>query len=257
MAASLDIRDRVAYLTLDRPDAMNAIDEAMLSELTEALVRIREDETVKALVVTGAGKAFCIGLDIGLLRRAFSDPKYFEDVLVRYGALLLMIEWLPIPVIAAVNGRARAGGFELLLACDMAIIADEAIIADHHLAFGIVPGGGSTFRLPRRIGYQRAREIIFTGRWLTGPEAVEYGLALRSVPAAVLPQEIESLAGVFRHRSRPALAATKRAMQDQEGLITGMAMEEERRHFMHYLTQEKSAREGFDAFVEQRDPEWE
>lgn len=257
MAASLDVRDRIAYLTLNRPGAMNAIDEVMLSELTDALGRIQEDQSVKALVVTGAGAAFCIGLDIDLLRRAFDDPGYFEDVLVRYGALLSLIEELPIPVIAAVNGRARAGGFELLLACDMAIIADEALIADHHLAFGIVPGGGSTFRLPRRIGYQRAREIIFTGRWLTGPEAVDYGLAVRSVPAASLAHEVESLAGVFRDRSRPALAATKRAMRDEEGMQAASAIEEERRHFMNYLTQEKSAREGFDAFIEQREPRWD
>src|SRR5687768_13796546 len=131
---SLTVTDRVATATLNRPDAMNAIDEAVLGGLAAVIERVREDSSIKALIVTGAGDAFCVGLDIGLLGRAFAEPPYFEDVLRRLKDLLRSLESLPVPVIAAVNGLARAGGFELLLACDLVLVANEARIGDNHMA---------------------------------------------------------------------------------------------------------------------------
>lgn len=251
-----EARDRIGTLTLHRPDAMNGIDEAMLAALPHTLAAVAADPGVKALVITGAGDAFCVGLDIGLLERAFADLAYFRDVLERFKRVLLDLEALPVPVVAAVNGLARAGGFEMALACDLVLIANEARIADHHLSFGIVPGGGATQRLARRVGQQRAREIIFTARWVSGEEAAAIGLALRSVPRAELPDAVESLVGVFRDRSRPGLAATKAAMNEGAGLPLAQALDVEIDHFLRYLAEEPTSREGFRAYVEKRAPSW-
>jgi enoyl-CoA hydratase/carnithine racemase len=244
-----EARDRIAYAALDRSAARNAIDEDMLADLGSTLERAGNDD-VRALVLTGVGDAFCIGLDIGLLRRAFAEPAYFRDVLTRYEALLLGLEALPVPVIAAVNGLARAGGFEMILAADLAIVADEARIADHHLEFGIMPGGGATQRAPRKLGAQRARELIYTARWLTGAEAVAAGLALRSVPRAKLDAAVEELCAQLRTKSRAVLAETKRLIRDGEALPLRAALDLEIDRFMRYLEDEPTARDGFNAYIE-------
>jgi enoyl-CoA hydratase/carnithine racemase len=251
----LDVRDRIAYCTLNRPGASNAIDESMLSGLARAAASVAKDEDVKALVIEGAGAAFCIGLDIGLLGRAFDDHPYFRDVLGRFKRVLLDIEALPVPVVASVNGTARAGGFELMLACDLVLVAGDARVADHHLAFGIVPGGGATQRAPRKIGDQRARELIYSARWLTGDEAVDAGLALRAVPRARLDDAVEELVSSFRARSRAALAATKAAMNEGASLPLDRALDVELEHFMRFLARPGSD-EGYRAYVEKRAPEW-
>lgn len=253
----LDTRDRVAYLTLDRPEAMNAIDEDVLAALPEVLAKVAADGSVKALVVTGAGDAFCVGLDIGLLGRAFEDIDYFEDVVRRLKRVLLDLEALPVPVIAACHGLARAGGFELLLACDIVLVAEEARVGDTHLAFGIVPGGGASQRLPRRIGHQRAREVIFTGRWMSGREAAEIGLALRAVPRSELDAAVEELVAKLRPLSRACLAATKAAMKAGMDLPLEQALDIELDHFVRYLRDVPSSREGHLAYVEKREPVWD
>ncbi|MFN2614253.1 MAG: enoyl-CoA hydratase/isomerase family protein [Actinomycetota bacterium] len=245
----------IAWLTLERPRAMNAIDEPMLAELPRALDQIASDPAVKAAVVTGAGDAFCVGLDIGLLGRAFADHAYFRDVLERLKEILLTIEGLPVPVIAAVNGIARAGGFELLLACDLVLVAEEARLGDTHLAYGIVPGGGAAARAPRKLGPQRARELLLTGRWMSGIESVEAGLALRAVPRVRLDGEARALASSFVPLSRSALAHTKAAVLEGESLPLRPALDTETERFMRHLASPGSE-EGYRAFVERREPRW-
>ncbi|HEX9712008.1 MAG TPA: enoyl-CoA hydratase/isomerase family protein [Actinomycetota bacterium] len=252
----LEQRDRIARLTLDRPEAMNALDEEVLAALPEAIASVA-DSDARALVITGAGDAFCVGLDIELLGKAFADPVYFRDVLERLKRILLDLEALPVPVIAAVNGLARAGGFELILASDLAIVASEARIGDTHLAFGIVPGGGAVARAPRRLGPQRARELLLTGRWISGDEAASYGLALRAVPRAALDDEVEQLCALLRPLSRSALAATKAAMNEAADKPLREALDIETDQFIRYLTTEPTAREGYQAFVEKREPRWD
>jgi putative hydratase len=252
----LETRDRVATLTLNRPDAMNAIDEAMLEETWALIRQIEADENVRAVVIRGAGDAFCIGLDIGLLDRAFEDTEYFRNVLVRFRRFLLGLEGLTVPVIAAVNGRARAGGFEIILAADVVLVADEAKIADHHLAFGIMPGGGATQRATRKLGAQRARELIFTSRWIDGGEAERIGLALRSVPRMHLDDAVEDLVSQLRPLSRSCLGATKAAMVEGASLPLEDGLDLEIDRFIRYLNTVPSSREGYRAFKEKRDPVW-
>jgi enoyl-CoA hydratase/carnithine racemase len=256
MSVKYEIRDRVGYATFNRPKALNAIDEEVLADLAALLPRVGGDPGVKALVFGGAGEVFSVGLDLGLLEKAFADTEYFRDVLVRLKRALLDVEALPVPVVAAVNGLARAGGFELMLACDLVLIAEEARIGDTHVAFGILPGGGASQRLPRLIGRQRARDLILTGRWIMGPEAVAMGLALRSVPRADLPAAVEELVARFRSLSRPALASTKRLMNDGFALPLEDALDLEIERFIAYLDTEPTAREGLRASLERRDPAW-
>ena len=256
MSVEFEVRDRVGYATLNRPKALNAIDEEVLTDLASLLPRVADNRAIKALVFGGAGEAFSVGLDLRLLQKAFADTAYFRDVLERLKDVLLGIERLPVPVVAAVNGLARAGGFELMLACDLVLIADEARIGDTHLAFGILPGGGASARLPRLIGRQRAQDLILSGRWIMGPEAVSMGLALRSVPRAELSSAVEEVVSRFRPLSRPVLGATKALMAESAPLPLEEALDLEIERFIAFLDTEPTAREGFNASVERREPEW-
>ncbi len=251
-----ELRDRIGYLTLNRPDALNAIDETVLESFPKVLETAVSDQSIKALVISGAADVFCVGLDIDLLGRAFDDLNYFRNVLERFKNLLLQIEAAPLPVIAAVNGLARAGGFELILACDLVIAADEARIGDTHLAFGIVPGGGATQRAPRKLGHQVARELIFTGRWMKGKEAAEAGLALKSVPRSDLESAVERIAELLRPLSRPCLAETKAVMDTGKDLPLEEGLDVELEHFIRFLEQEPTSREGYNAYIERREPSW-
>jgi enoyl-CoA hydratase/carnithine racemase len=251
-----EVRDRVAHLTFATPESLNSITEERLGELAEVLPRAREDVAVRAMVVRGIGRAFCVGLDLELLKRAFADIAYWESVVRRLNDLIFQVEDMPFPVVAAVNGFARAGGFEIALACDLMLIADEAKLGDNHTQVGVMPGGGSTQRLPRRIGEQRAKELIYSGRWLQGPEAAQLGLALRSVPLAELDAAVETLVAPFRQRPREVIAAVKRAMHGGRTLPTRDGVELEIRTFLDYTGKLPIAAEGFHASLEGRPPAW-
>ena len=251
-----DVDRGVATVTFTTPDSLNSITEKRLAELDRVVGEIETSPSLQAVVWTGTGRAFCVGLDLELLKRAFDEIDYFEDVVRRLNALILRVEAFPIPTIAAVNGFARAGGFELALACDVMIIAEEAKIGDNHTHVGVMPGGGATQRLPRRIGAQRAKELIWTARWLTGAEAVEYGLALRSVPGSELLASVEAFVDTLRNKPRACLAAVKAAMRAGEGLPITEAIEAEIRQFVAYMGGEPFAREGFRASLEGREPDW-
>jgi len=252
------IRQRVAYLSFDRPDQLNGITEEVIDQLNEAIATVAGDPTLVALVIQGTGKAFCVGLDIDLLDRAFEDSDYFTSVLQRYGQVLQDLEALDVPVIAAVNGITRAGGFELILACDLVLAAEEARIGDVHTSFGVVPGGGSTQRLPRKIGDQRAKELILTARWLTAGEAVDYGLILDQVPAAKLAERTEELLDALRLKPASVLRAVKRAMRLGSGQDLANALQVEINEFLTHLTADPSdSREGFRAYREGRPPNWQ
>lgn len=253
---ALTIEDHVATIVIDRPRAVNAIDEGVLSGLADALAKVSADERVKVLVITGAGEVFCAGLDIDLLGRAFDDHAYFIDVLTRFRDVLLSVERLPVPVIAGVNGLARAGGFELMLACDIVVIAREARIGDTHTTFGIMPGGGATARAPRKLGWQRAADLLMTGRWISGAEAVELGVASRVVARADLPVEIRRIADGFAALSPAALRATKATMVEGASMSMREAVDLEIERFAEFLKTEPTAREGYDAFREKREPKW-
>ena len=253
---TLSTGDRVATIKLNRPDALNALSPELLREFAHATAVVGADHSVKALVVRGQGRGFCAGADLLYFDRVFDDLSLLPDYVSDLNGALFGLEDLPVPTIAVVHGYALAGGMELMMACDMAIVTADARIGDQHANFGLIPGGGSTQRLPRRVGMPRAMELLTTGRWLSGAEAVEWGLALRSAPAERLESELESLLDSLRAKSRTGLALMKslaRASQDVP-LRDGVALEGAT--FTRLFATSPHPSEGIRAFKEKRQPEF-
>lgn len=250
----LEIDNAVATIRLNRPDALNALSPGLLDEFSAAVARVADAEDVKALVVRGEGRAFCAGADLTYFESAFAAPDKLDGFLNRMNGALFQLEQLPVPVIAVVHGFALAGGLELMLACDMVIAAEDARIGDQHVNFGLMPGGGSTQRLPRQIGMQRAMDLLTTGRWLSGTEAAEWGLVLRAVPAEALDQELEELLAHLRTKSRPGLGWIKSVtLRGQDlALRDGIALES--LAFVQYVATSSHPKEGIKAFKEKRQP---
>ena len=226
----------------------------MMDEIDAALDDLRGDAGIKALVLTGAGRRVQRGADIGLLTDAFADEQNgrFRYFLERINAMLLNLEALPIPVIAKVNGLARAGG-----------LRDNLVLRPRRRG-GRGPHRRQPHRLrrdarrrrdaarARKLGWQRAVELIYTGRWLTGPEAVEYGVALRSVPLAELDVAVEDLVAQLREKSRDCLGFVKKAAFHGLHQPVSEGVNTEIRYFMEYLGSSPDAREGFNASREGR-----
>ena len=253
-----ELRDRALRVVLDRADALNGLTLELLEELRQVCDRVEADTSIRAVTITGSGRAFCVGADLDLLRRAFDsdDRASLHGFVDAVNGTLLRLEALPVPVVAAVNGITRAGGFELLLACDLAIASEDARIGDVHSSFGMMPGGGSTHRLPRRVGPMRATELIMTSRWLDGREAAALGLVLEAVPADDLDAAVDRLLADLVDKPRGVLGAIKGAMDGTVGLHPVQASAVERRAFLGYLDTVADAREGFVAYLEGREPDW-
>ena len=248
--------NRVATIRLNRPDALNALSPEVLAELSFAVAEAGNDESIKVLVIRGEGRAFCAGADLTYFQTTFDDPALLPEYVAQINDTLFQIEKLPIPAIAVVHGFALAGGLELMMACDMALVAEDARIGDQHVNFGLMPGGGSTQRLPRRVGLQRAMELLTTGRWLSGTEAVEWGLALRAVPAEGLDEELEKLLGPLRTKSRAGLSLIKSVTLRGMGLSIEDGVALESHAFVQYMTTSPHPAEGIQAFKEKRQPEF-
>ena len=253
---TLEKENMVATIRMNRPDAMNALSPDLMEEFSAAVTEVGKDDGIKVLVVRGEGRAFCAGADLPYFETAFTNAPTLDLVLDRMNTLLFKLEALPVPVIAVVHGFALAGGLELMMACDMVIAAEDARIGDQHVNFGLMPGGGSTQRLPRRVGMQRAMELLTTGRWLSGKEAVDWGLALRAVPTEDLDDELERLLAPLRTKSRPGLGWIKSVtVRGQElALRDGIALES--LAFAQYVFTSSHPSEGIQAFKEKRQPEF-
>ena len=252
----LEKENRVASIHLNRPDALNALSPGVLTGLSSALSEISQDVSIKVLVVRGEGRAFCAGADLAYFQTALADPTLLPPYIAQINDTLDQIEKLPIPSIAVVHGFALAGGLELMMACDMSIVAEDARLGDQHVNFGLVPGGGSTQRLPRRVGLQRAMELLTTGKWISGAEGVEWGLALRSAPVDSLDEELESLLGPLRTKSREGLALIKQVTLRGMGLPLEDGVALESFAFAKFLTTSLHPAEGIKAFLEKRQPEF-
>ena len=250
------VEPRVAIVTFDTPARLNAISERRLDDIEAVLSVVENDATLGALVLTGGeGKAYCVGLDLDLLDRAFVDIAFFERVIRRINGIVLRLEALSIPTIAAINGYARAGGFEISMGCDFILMANEALIGDVHTDAGVIPAVTS-MRLARRIGTQRAKEIIWTGRWMTGAEAVECGLALKSVPRAELRAQSIAFAASMTTKPGPCIAANKSVFQQSVDQPITQGVENEIAVFVRFMTEEPYGKEGYAAYREGREPFW-
>jgi enoyl-CoA hydratase/carnithine racemase len=252
----LEKENAAATIRLNRPDALNALSMELLEEFSHAVSNIGQDESLKALVIRGEGRAFCAGADLLFFDSVREDLARLNPYVQRLNGCLFQLEELPIPTIALVHGFALAGGLELVLACDMAIAAANARLGDQHANFGLIPGGGSTQRLPRRIGMQRAMELLTTGRWLSGAEAADWGLVLRAVPADTLNEELEKLLASLRGKSRTGLGWTKSVTQRGKDLALKDGVALEGSAFVQYFATSSHPWEGIKAFKEKRQPEF-
>ncbi|MEV0592759.1 enoyl-CoA hydratase/isomerase family protein [Nonomuraea cavernae] len=247
----------VMTITLNGPDRLNSLSPEVIDGLNTALDAAERDASLRSIVITGVGKAFCVGMDIGFLGECFEDPAgVFVPFIRRFHEFLDRLEAFPLPSVAAVNGLARAGGFELLLACDFVVAADEARVGDTHSDFGIIPGAGASQRAPRKLGDQRARALLLTGRWLTGPELVGWGLALASAPLADLDDEVARLTDSLAGRSRTVTATIKQLLNAAPDLPLAEGLRLERELFTRFHEEVADADEGYRAYVEKRKPVW-
>jgi enoyl-CoA hydratase len=184
----------VAVMTLNRPEKKNALSRDLRRAVTRAFREAASDESVRAIVLTGAGSAFCAGVDLGELSGQSGRAPDAEELEPRELDMVAAIRECPVPVIAAVNGVAITGGFELALACDVIYAASDARFADTHARLGILPTWGIALRLPRLIGIARAKELSFSGRFLDSVTAERWGLVNRVVEAGELMAEARTLA---------------------------------------------------------------
>ena len=200
-----------ATITLHRPDALNAITPTMLVSLGDELERLSDDGEVTAVVLTGAGRAFCAGVDLKALGdRSNSIGGSVGDLLdVPARRVTNLLATMPAITVAKVNGFCFTGALELVLACDLAVAANEAKFGDTHAKFGLRPTWGMSARLPRAVGMQAARELSYTARTFTGTEAKELGLAVRAVPLDELDQQVDDLVASILANSRGSLLAYK------------------------------------------------
>jgi enoyl-CoA hydratase/carnithine racemase len=244
---------------LNRPKALNALSPDLLEALEEALAELATDAAIRAVVVTGAGRAFCTGADLAFALDSISEGGSADALLAfieRAGAVLDRVALFPKPVIAAVNGLALAGGLELVLCCDLVVAAESARLADAHANYGLLPGAGGAVRLARRIGANRAKHLLFTGDLVPAGSLVEAGLVNAVVPDNDLQSAAGALADKIAEKSPLSLAAMKRLVAEglEQPLKEALRLEIEalRTHLGSH-----DVLEGLAAFREKRKPRFE
>lgn len=201
----------IGRITLDRPDQLNAVSVELGVELQQAIRRLGSDPAVNVILIRGSGGNFCAGGDFAEVERLREQgPDALRTLFVAFREACDAIADVEVPVVAAVEGVAAAGGFELMQAADVVLVSDDARIADNHVRFGMIPGGGSTQRLPRLVGVQRAMGLLLSGDRLSGADAVRLGLAYRSYPPSEFDGGIEEFVTTMAGRERSALFTIKR-----------------------------------------------
>ncbi len=256
-------RDGVATLTLNRPEALNAWNGRMALEVDRALRACDADDAVRAVVLTGAGRAFCAGADLARGGDSFGDgpasgsagPARDEEAERGSFADAFWPFQMRKPVIAAINGHAIGVGITLPMTCDIRYVAEDAKIQFAFVRRGMLPELGSHSIVPKVIGLSRAADVLLTGRVLRGREAAELGLASRALPAAeVLPAALEH-AREFRLAAPASVALSKRLLWEGLGLTAREMMHRELPLF-GWTTRQPDAREGIVSFLEKREPDW-
>ncbi|TMW70264.1 enoyl-CoA hydratase-related protein [Alteribacter natronophilus] len=248
------IKNNTAWLTIDRPEAANALSKQVLEEITETLASLERDRSIRALVITGAGdKVFSAGADLKERRELPQEEVPFAVKRIR--ETVDAVAAFPVPTICALNGPAFGGGFELALACDIRLCTEHTTFALTETTLAIIPGAGGTQRLPREIGPARAKEMIFTGKKIDAVKAEEWGLVTAVCDRDSLISETEALTDRIASNGPVALRQAKFAISEgtQTDLTTGIAIEAK----AYEVTIPTSDRlEGLEAFKEKRKPEY-
>ncbi len=226
-----EITDGVGCMTLNRPDKFNCISTGLMDGIDAAMDAFEADDSVRVVLLTGAGKTFCTGADLDEVMAARQDREALKPFISHIHDMLRRLEASPLPVVVAINGLALAGGIEIMMACDVAFAGREkGKIGDQHAQYGLIPGGGGTQRLPRLVGLRRALDLMFTNRWLDADEAERWGLVNYVVDDDALLDEAMAYCRNLAKKSRAGLAAMKQwSRQGLEGSLSdGLTMEEEK-----------------------------
>ncbi len=248
----VDTRGRVGVVTLNRPQALNALCDALIRELGQALDAFEADDAIHVILITGSEKAFAAGADIKEMK-----DRDFIDV---YGSDFITKGWERVahsrkPVIAAVAGYALGGGCEMAMMCDIIIAADTAKFGQPEITIGTIPGAGGTQRLARFVGKSKAMEMCLSGRMMDAAEAERSGLVARVVPAANLIDEAMALADKIAAQSLPILLMAKESVNRAYETTLAEGLRFERRMF-HATFGTEDRREGMAAFAEKRKPDF-
>jgi enoyl-CoA hydratase len=248
----VETRGRVGVIKLNRPQALNALNGALLAELGEAVDRFDADADIGCIIITGSDKAFAAGADI----KEMVDKTFIDAFLSNLAATWDRVAHVRKPVIAAVAGFALGGGCELALECDIVIAADNAKFGQPEIKLGIIPGIGGTQRLPRAVGKAKAMDLILTGRMMDVQEAERSGLVARIVPLQSLMEEALKVADTIASMSLPSVLAAKEAVNRafETSLAEGVRFE---RRVFHSLFATADQKEGMAAFIEKRPAKFE
>jgi enoyl-CoA hydratase len=246
----VETRGRVGLVTLNRPKALNALNDHLMDELGSALLAFDADPAIGAMVITGSEKAFAAGADIGAMKDWSYMDVFHSEYISRNWETLRRIRK---PVIAAVAGYALGGGCELAMMCDIIIAADSARFGQPEIRLGIIPGAGGTQRLPRAVGKAKAMDLVLSARMMDAAEAERSGLVSRVVAADKLLEEALAAATAIAEHSLPVLMMAKEAINRayEAPLSEGMLFE---RRLFHSLFATVDQKEGMAAFVEKRPP---
>jgi enoyl-CoA hydratase len=247
----VETKGRVGVIRLNRPQALNALNKALVEELSRAIDAFDTDENIGCLLITGNEKAFAAGADI----KEMADKSFIEAYLGNFTAGWDRAAHARKPIVAAVAGFALGGGCELAMQCDIVIAADNAKFGQPEIKLGVIPGIGGTQRLTRAVGKAKAMDLILTGRMMDAAEAEKAGLVARVVPAASLMEEAMKVAETIAGMSLPSVLAAKEAVNRafESGLSEGVIFE---RRIFHSLFATEDQKEGMKAFIEKRKPEW-
>lgn len=252
---SIEHRGRVTWLYINRPEALNTISMECMRELRDTWQMLGARKETRVIVLSGKGRSFCAGAD---LSDASADAdtgdgqSSFLALSVEMEAALAAVKK---PIIAAVNGVCCGGGLEMALMCDFIIAAVSAKIGDAHANVGVLPGGGATLRLPRIIGVNRARYLMYSGELLPASELVSWGLVIKSVPAETFEAEVQAVAERMAEKSPIGLARMKQLLSDGFDMPAHLAIANEKRVSAEHMCS-ADAVEGRRAFFEKRKPEF-
>jgi len=246
-----ETRGSVGLVTLNRPEARNAINQELLKELMDALEAFDGDDRIGAMVVTGNEKAFAAGADIKEMAERSAPQMKKSDPVGPYARIMDIRK----PVIAAVSGWALGAGMELALSCDMVIASESARFGQPEITIGVIPGAGATQRLARAVGKAVAMEVILNNRVLSAVEALEFGLVNRVVEVEAYLEEAVKLAGELAARAPLGVRAAKKMINAAYERPLSKGLSEEREEFYNLFATEDQ-KEGMRAFIEKRPPQW-
>jgi enoyl-CoA hydratase len=246
-----EVQGRVGLVRLNRPKALNALNDALVGELMEALARFDEDPVIGAVVIAGSERAFAAGADIKEMAGASAVDMFKRGNVSRFERIRQVRK----PVIAAVSGWCLGGGCELAMSCDMIVASETARFGQPEVTIGVIPGAGGTQRLTRAVGKAIAMEMVLNNRMLTAAEALQYGLVNRVVPVERCLEEALLLASQIAGRAPLAVRLAKEAINQafETSLTDGLA-DERRLFYLAFASQDQ--KEGMAAFIEKRQPEW-